>query len=544
MFRTTQKNLKISWWPSPQDYNEAVQQPKSFGDDALRDGEIMVDQLGLPKPACGAFASVYRIRSDSRQHAVRCFLRNISEQEARYEMIAEFVRTDNLPYTVGFEYLRQGIRINQDWFPLLKMDWVSGLTLDNYVTLNFRNSELMAELATKFLTMCNDLKDAGIAHGDLQHGNIMISDGELRLVDYDGMFVPSMEGLQSTELGHRNYQNPSRTEDHFGPYLDNFPAWVIYASLRAIALDASLFLRFQCGDDCLIFKREDFLNPAKSLVFRTLERHENEEIRLMVRFIRAQLKIDLADVPPLQSVPPPVELDELPAPTTLVAPRSAPEFQLSTRTDDQLPAWLSQGLVLARDQQNESKLPLWMRYDGGYPTRQKGDYEPELLQSTPRPCAPRRGQINTGPATISVTVVLLLLLLVYWQQLDVVAFVVSFAIFLYGGIQVIEVERERRRELVRNGLLAHATIKDKKRLTSNYDGKEQVRYKVAYVFEIGEDESVNAMRDVPLQLFLSLEVGDTVTVLYSLAKPRKHILYEGSDYKAVLEVQNYKLRKN
>lgn len=37
--------------------------------------------------------------------------------------------TDELPYTVGFEYQREGIRIRGEWYPLLKMEWVEGETL-------------------------------------------------------------------------------------------------------------------------------------------------------------------------------------------------------------------------------------------------------------------------------------------------------------------------------------------------------------------------------------------------------------------------------
>ena len=43
--------------------------------------------------------------------------------------------------------------------------------------------------------MTADLERHGIAHGDLQHGNLLVAaDGTFRLVDYDGMYVPALRG--------------------------------------------------------------------------------------------------------------------------------------------------------------------------------------------------------------------------------------------------------------------------------------------------------------------------------------------------------------
>jgi hypothetical protein len=72
------------------------------------------------------------------------------------------------------------------------------------------------------------LRDAEIAHGDLQHGNIIVEHGHLRLVDHDGLFVPEMAGWTSSEVGHQHYQHPARDAAFFNKHLDNFSAIVIY----------------------------------------------------------------------------------------------------------------------------------------------------------------------------------------------------------------------------------------------------------------------------------------------------------------------------
>jgi hypothetical protein len=246
-----------------------------------------------------------------RDHAIRLFLRNIRDQEERYALISDFVQHDDLPYTVSFDFLKEGIKIHGEWLPALKMDWLSGETLDDYIVDNLANPAKLGELLTKFATMMSELRRAGIAHGDLQHGNILVCKNELRLVDYDGMYVPSMNGYLANELGHRNYQHPERAAHHFGAYLDNFSAWVIFASIRALQIDSRLLHQLGGGDDCLLFRQADFTDPLHSAAFAALEKHENLEVKNLGRFIRLQLKNDLKSVPHLQFPVPHIRDHEL-----------------------------------------------------------------------------------------------------------------------------------------------------------------------------------------------------------------------------------------
>jgi tRNA A-37 threonylcarbamoyl transferase component Bud32 len=178
------------------------------------------------------------------------------------------------------------------------MDWVDGISLDAFVRANIKWNDRLAKLAAQFKTMMADLQSAGIAHGDLQHGNIMITrQGELRLVDYDGMFVPELDGLPSTELGHRNYQHPARDAQLFNPRMDNFSAWSIYASLIALSIDPSLAPDLEACDECLLFRQSDYRYPLNSKAFHLLESHESEDIRAISRTIRTLLGMPAEDIP-------------------------------------------------------------------------------------------------------------------------------------------------------------------------------------------------------------------------------------------------------
>ena len=52
------------------------------------------------------------------------------------------------------------------------------------------------ELCRAWADVIRGLQAQQMAHGDLQQGNILVLDGgRLKLVDYDGLFVPEMKRL-------------------------------------------------------------------------------------------------------------------------------------------------------------------------------------------------------------------------------------------------------------------------------------------------------------------------------------------------------------
>lgn len=159
----TGKLIRQAAWPSPQDYNEALQIPSvSFGDPVLKASVPEVDRFGLPRPNSGNFASVYKVHSGGRYYAVRCFLKDIVDQEQRYKLISDSVMNDDLPYTVGFEYQPEGILIRGSWYPILKMEWVEGATLDYFIETHREDAACIGRLAKSFFEMAGRLREAGV----------------------------------------------------------------------------------------------------------------------------------------------------------------------------------------------------------------------------------------------------------------------------------------------------------------------------------------------------------------------------------------------
>jgi hypothetical protein len=183
--------------------------------------------------------------------------------------------------------MADGIQVNGQTYPILKMQWVNGRPLIEWLARRLEYPDQIATLAMKFETMCTALRQAGIAHGDLQHGNIIVSDDELKLVDYDAMFVPALSGLKSPELGHRHYQHPARSASNYNAELDSFSAASIRTSLHCLSLDPSLWNALGAGDECLLFRDEDYLSPLDSVAFSVLESHASLDVQRAAREFRA-----------------------------------------------------------------------------------------------------------------------------------------------------------------------------------------------------------------------------------------------------------------
>jgi hypothetical protein len=259
-------------WPLGRDYVEAVQNPRNcFVDADLLELVPAIDRLGMPTVSSGQFAYVFKLNrtSSNESFAARCFRGFAAERDKRYNAIDDHLDHHKLSALASFEYESSGIRVNGNLYPLLVMEWVDGPTLDVYLDEVIGKKEIILHLADQWLKLVKNLGEAQIAHGDLQHGNIIVQNGSLRLVDLDGMYVPSMKGWNAIELGHRHYQHPLRDVFFFDNRLDNFSALVIHLSLIAVAENPQLWREYH--DENLIFKKDDFLKPSQSPLFRKIK---------------------------------------------------------------------------------------------------------------------------------------------------------------------------------------------------------------------------------------------------------------------------------
>ncbi len=298
-----------NYWPISSDYFEAVQMPDvCCSDPDLKSAEVATLDNGLPKPPCaGNFADVYQFRSrdGQKQWAVKCFTRPMARLNERYREISRQLEAARLPFTVEFKYLEHGMKIRGEWYPVVKMDWVEGLTLRQFVTEYLSRPRFLTAFFPLWLKMLPLLREAGVAHGDLQHGNVMLVPGSsegklaLRLIDYDGMWVRSLAGQPPGEVGHPCYQHPQRAKQNvFSPEIDFFPHLVIACALRCLSRPdgARLWKAYDNGDN-LLFRRSDFESPAKSPVLHELWETGDAELQAWVARLAVASQAPLVETP-------------------------------------------------------------------------------------------------------------------------------------------------------------------------------------------------------------------------------------------------------
>lgn len=302
----------MSSWPLISDFARVLQNPQvAFREPELRQCTVEMNQLGQPKARSGNFATVYRgYRPDGREFAIRVFNRRQDERLEHYRTISEYLENRAVSSIVHFDYDERGIRSATDGklYPLLIMDWVPGITLFEWTRDRCREGyvEALQIAADVWLHLVRELTQHNVVHGDLQHGNVMVSpEGHFKLVDYDCMCVPSLIGRRNLETGLPPYQHPGRNADTLlFPGLDNFSALYIYVALRALAAAPYLWITYvdQPEYDRMLFRVQDFEAPASSPLYRELLQSPDEQVRDLAHYLFELARYDLHDVPPVDEV--------------------------------------------------------------------------------------------------------------------------------------------------------------------------------------------------------------------------------------------------
>ena len=252
----------------------------------------VLDNHGEPYRSSGAFAVVFKMKDEQtgKCYALKCFT---EEQEGRaeaYRQIADELEFVDSSYITSVKYLDKEIFVDssceEDEFPVLLMDWIDGETMEAYIGENYQDNYTMAMLCYRFCKMAAWLRSQPFAHGDIKPDNIMVRpDGNLTLIDYDGMFVPAMKGQKSPTIGKKDFSHPLRTVDDFDENIDDFALASIALSLKAISLKPSLLDEYG-GADRLLFSAEDYNELCKINLWKKLSRLKNAELKKLQTCLR------------------------------------------------------------------------------------------------------------------------------------------------------------------------------------------------------------------------------------------------------------------
>jgi hypothetical protein len=316
-------------FPRGDEYNLAIQSPPlCFTDAELKACLPELTALGLPKPYSGGFTTTYKLKGARKTWAVRCFTREVPELQFRYAAISKALSQRISSAFVKAKYIEKGIQVNGQFQPVIKMQWIKGDLLNVYIGKNLKKPEKLQKLAADFLLLSKKLEENGIAHGDLQHGNIIVKAGRLYLIDYDGMFVPALSGRKANELGHPNYQHPARDNTFFDEKMDRFSVWVIYLGIMAVSFRPELWKKYDDREN-ILFRKTDFYEPERSALCKELS--HIPEIKALSDAFKAILKLL------------PEELPVIEPSSFAVGPQLSAE-PVSHRPSSALPDWLGDHL--------------------------------------------------------------------------------------------------------------------------------------------------------------------------------------------------------
>ena len=257
--------------------------------DKLRNLRPVLDYNGNPIMSSGNFAVVFKMKdvNTGKLYAIKCFIKEQEGRKEAYQQIVDELEFVQSTYLAKVKYYDNELFVdtqnsNSNEFPVLLMDWVDGVTLDRYIRQNINDKYILEMLAYNFSRLVMWLLPQPFAHGDLKPDNIFVhDDGSLTLIDYDGMFVPSMQGQKSRELGSPDFRHPLRTKDDFNEQIDDFSAISILLSLRLIAFAPSFFVQYGASDR-LLFSENDYRNLSSCNLLKSVFPSQDTEINTLI----------------------------------------------------------------------------------------------------------------------------------------------------------------------------------------------------------------------------------------------------------------------
>jgi len=261
--------------PTIPDIRTSVENKNSLVlDKHARSGSFLKDSRDRLIAYTGGFTVVFPyLIPNGEKWAFRCWHADLGNLRSHFEILSEELQKLKIPYFCDFTYVDEGINVGGLIYPTTRMRWVEGENLKVFLCQHKNEKERLKKLAEKFLTMAQCLHNNRIAHGDLQHGNILIDKADnIFLIDYDSVYLPSLYGQADFITGLKGYQHPSRVNNvNASEKLDYFSELIIYTSILAVAENPSLADKYNIENtEHLLFAHDDFSDLESSEIYKDL----------------------------------------------------------------------------------------------------------------------------------------------------------------------------------------------------------------------------------------------------------------------------------
>lgn len=241
---------------------------------ALQGAAVRYNKPGQPFCITGGYTMVFQLTKGLKKWAFRVWHVPVKDMKERFREISMYLTNKNLPYFADFIFDEKGLMVNGVAQDTIRMEWVEAALFKDYIAANLHNGAALKKLAERFLKMCSDLRTNNISHGDLQHGNILVdTSGNIKLVDYDSICIPSLEGQDGIVAGLKGFQHPSRMNGNKASLkADYFSELIIYLSLLAIIAKKSLWDEYQVQDSAyMLFNETDLEDLERSKIYKELK---------------------------------------------------------------------------------------------------------------------------------------------------------------------------------------------------------------------------------------------------------------------------------
>lgn len=262
-------------YPSIQDIVSTIKHSQFIQDPIIKIGKVEKTLIGKPILYAGGYTVVFPFKVGNEKYAFRCWHKDLGNIQNQYEEVIRFIKNVQIPYFAEIYYEEKGILVNGVSYPTTRMQWLEGKKLKDFFKEHQTNKQNLQLLSERFLQMCKELHQAKVAHGDLQHGNIIIDNNfNIKLIDYDSLYVPILKNYNDQIAGLSQYQHLSRgakVSNNQFEKLDYFSELIIYISILALIEKPELFNKYNLADtEGLFFEAEDFKDLKNSKVFKDL----------------------------------------------------------------------------------------------------------------------------------------------------------------------------------------------------------------------------------------------------------------------------------